>query len=200
MSSRTRDQLVYGLVWLACFAPIPWLVWRLLSGDLGANPIEALIRQLGVWGLRFLLIGLAITPVARLLRQPRLIRFRRTVGLFAFAYVLLHWCTYVGVDQFFDWAAVIKDIYKRPFITIGMTAFVLLIPLAVTSTNAAIRRLGPINWRRLHRLIYVIAPLGVLHYYMLVKADHRPPLIYAGILAVLLGWRVWESLRKRAGH
>jgi sulfoxide reductase heme-binding subunit YedZ len=200
MSSRTRDQLVYGLVWLACFAPIPWLVWRLLSGDLGANPIEALIRQLGVWGLRFLLIGLAITPVARLLRQPRLIRFRRTVGLFAFAYVLLHWCTYVGVDQFFDWAAVIKDIYKRPFITIGMTAFVLLIPLAVTSTNAAIRRLGPINWRRLHRLIYVIAPLGVLHYYMLVKADHRPPLIYAGLLAVLLGWRVWESLRKRAGH
>jgi sulfoxide reductase heme-binding subunit YedZ len=200
MSSRTRDQLVYGLVWLACFAPIPWLVWRLLSGDLGANPIEALIRQLGVWGLRFLLIGLAITPVARLLRQPRLIRFRRTVGLFAFAYVLLHWCTYVGVDQFFDWAAVIKDIYKRPFITIGMTAFVLLIPLAVTSTNAAIRRLGPINWRRLHRLIYVIAPLGVLHYYMLVKADHRPPLIYAGILAVLLGWRVWESLRKRAAR
>jgi len=200
MSSRTRDQLVYGLVWLACFAPIPWLVWRLLSGDLGANPIEALIRQLGVWGLRFLLIGLAITPVARLLRQPRLIRFRRTVGLFAFAYVLLHWCTYVGVDQFFDWAAVIKDIYQRPFITIGMTAFVLLIPLAVTSTNAAIRRLGPINWRRLHRLIYVIAPLGVLHYYMLVKADHRPPLIYAGLLAVLLGWRVWESLRKRAGH
>ncbi len=200
MSSRTRDQLVYGLVWLACFAPIPWLVWRLLSGDLGANPIEALIRQLGVWGLRFLLIGLAITPVARLLRQPRLIRFRRTVGLFAFAYVLLHWCTYVGVDQFFDWAAVIKDIYKRPFITIGMTAFVLLIPLAVTSTNAAIRRLGPINWRRLHRLIYVIAPLGVLHYYMLVKADHRPPLIYAGLLAVLLGWRVWESLRKRAAR
>ena len=200
MSSKTRDQLVYGLVWLACFAPIPWLVWRLLSGDLGANPIEALIRQLGVWGLRFLLIGLAITPVARLLRQPRLIRFRRTVGLFAFAYVLLHWCTYVGVDQFFDWAAVIKDIYKRPFITIGMTAFVLLIPLAVTSTNAAIRRLGPIKWRRLHRLIYVIAPLGVLHYYMLVKADHRPPLIYAGVLAVLLGWRVWEALRSRAGR
>ncbi len=197
MTARTRDQLVYGLVWLACFAPIPWLVWRLLSGDLGANPIEALIRQLGVWGLRFLLIGLAITPVARLLRQPRLIRFRRTVGLFAFAFVLLHWCTYVGVDQFFDWAAVIKDIYKRPFITIGMTAFVLLIPLAVTSTNAAIRKLGPIRWRRLHRLIYVIAPLGVLHYYMLVKADHRPPLIYAAILAVLLAYRLWEWRRKR---
>ena len=199
MVTQSKDRLVYAAVWLACFAPIPWLVWRLLSGDLGANPIEALIRQLGVWGLRFLLIGLAITPLARLLRQPRLIRFRRTVGLFAFAYVLLHWCVYVGVDQFFDWAAVIKDIYKRPFITIGMTAFVLLIPLAVTSTNAAIRKLGPIKWRRLHRLIYVIAPLGVLHYYMLVKADHRPPLIYAGILAVLLGWRLWEAIQKRRG-
>jgi sulfoxide reductase heme-binding subunit YedZ len=197
MQRKTKDRLVYAAVWLACFAPLPWLVWRLLSGDLGANPIEALIRQLGVWGLRFLLISLAITPAARLLRQPRLIRFRRTVGLFAFAYVLLHWCTYVGVDQFFDWAAILKDIYKRPFITIGMTAFVLLIPLAVTSTNAAIRALGPVRWRRLHRLIYVIAPLGVLHYYMLVKADHRPPLIYAGLLAVLLGWRIFEAIRKR---
>ena len=184
MQQKTKDRLIYTAVWLACFVPLPWLVWRLLSGDLGANPIEALIRQLGVWGLRFILVSLAITPAARLLRQPRLIRFRRTVGLFAFAYVLLHWCTYVGVDQFFDWAAILKDIYKRPFITIGMTAFLLLIPLAVTSTNAAIRALGPIRWRRLHRLIYVIAPLGVLHYYMLVKADHRPPLIYAGLLAV----------------
>ncbi len=200
MSSGTKDRLIYGLVWLACFAPLTWLVWRLLSGDLGANPIEALIRQLGVWGLRFILISLAITPAARLLRQPRLIRFRRTVGLFAFAYVLTHWCTYIGVDQFFDWPAILKDIYKRPFITIGMTAFVLLIPLAVTSTNAAIRALGPVRWKRLHRLIYVIAPLGVLHYYMLVKADHRPPLIYAGILAVLLGYRIWEAVRKRAGR
>ncbi|MDB5468846.1 MAG: protein-methionine-sulfoxide reductase heme-binding subunit MsrQ [Caulobacter sp.] len=200
MSPKTKDRLVYTAVWLACFAPIPWLVWRLLGDDLGANPIEALIRQLGVWGLRFVLVSLAITPAARLLRQPRLIRFRRTVGLFAFAYVLLHWCTYVGVDQFFDWAAVLKDIYKRPFITIGMTAFVLLIPLAVTSTNAAIRALGPVRWKRLHRLIYVIAPLGVLHYYMLVKADHRPPLIYAGVLVLLLGYRLVEALRKRAGR
>ena len=196
MPPAARDRLIYTAVWLACFAPLPWLVWRLLSGDLGANPIEALIRQLGVWGLRFILVSLAITPAARLLRRPRLIRFRRTIGLFAFAYVLLHWVTYIGVDQFFDWAAILKDIYKRPFITIGMTAFVLLIPLAVTSTNAAIRALGPVRWRRLHRLIYVIAPLGVLHYYMLVKADHRPPLIYAGLLAVLLGWRVVEAVRK----
>lgn len=197
MSQTTRDRLIYGAVWLACLAPLVWLAWRLLGSELGANPIEALIRQLGVWGLRFILLSLAITPAARLLRQPRLIRFRRTVGLFAFAYVLLHWLTYVGVDQFFDWVAILKDIYKRPFITIGMTGFVLLIPLAVTSTNAAIRALGPIRWRRLHRLIYLIAPLGVLHYYMLVKADHRPPLIYAGVLAVMLGWRVVEAIRRR---
>ncbi|HYE44544.1 MAG TPA: protein-methionine-sulfoxide reductase heme-binding subunit MsrQ [Caulobacter sp.] len=196
MASRSRDTLVYAVVWLACFAPISWLAWRLFSGELGANPIEALIRQLGVWGLRFILISLAITPLARILRRPRLIRFRRTVGLFAFAYVLLHWTSYIGLDQIFDWAAIGKDILKRPFITIGMTAFVLLIPLAVTSTNAAIRRLGPVRWRRLHRLIYLIAPLGVLHYYMLVKADHRPPLIYATVLALLLGWRVWD----RAGR
>ncbi|NBB16361.1 protein-methionine-sulfoxide reductase heme-binding subunit MsrQ [Caulobacter sp. SLTY] len=196
MASKTRDNLVYALVWLACFAPIPWLGWNLFNGDLGANPIEALIRQLGVWGLRFILISLAITPAARILRMPRLIRFRRTVGLFAFAYVLLHWTSYIGLDQIFDWGAIGKDILKRPFITIGMTAFVLLIPLAITSTNAAIRKLGPVRWRRLHRLIYVIAPLGVLHYYMLVKADHRPPLIYAAFLAVLLGWRIWDWARK----
>jgi sulfoxide reductase heme-binding subunit YedZ len=196
MASKTRENLVYALVWLACFAPIPWLAWSLFNGDLGANPIEALIRQLGVWGLRFILLSLAITPAARILRMPRLIRFRRTVGLFAFAYVLLHWTSYIGLDQIFDWGAIGKDILKRPFITIGMTSFVLLIPLAVTSTNAAIRKLGPVRWRRLHRLIYVIAPLGVLHYYMLVKADHRPPLIYAAILAVLLGWRIWGWARK----
>jgi sulfoxide reductase heme-binding subunit YedZ len=190
-------DLVYAAVWLACLAPLGWLGWRLLSGDLGANPIESLIRQLGVWGLRLLLVGLAITPAARLLRQPRLIRFRRTIGLFAFAYVLLHLSTYVGVDQFFDWQAIGKDILKRPYITIGMLGFLLLVPLAATSTNAAIRRLGPVRWRRLHRLIYLIAPLGVLHYYLLVKADTRPPLIYAAILAVLLGWRVWEAFGRR---
>lgn len=193
----SRPDLVYAAVWLACLAPLGWLGWRLLSGDLGANPIETLVRQLGVWGLRLLLVGLALTPAARLLRQPRLIRFRRTIGLFAFAYVLLHLSTYVGVDQFFDWQAIGKDILKRPYITIGMLGFLLLVPLAATSTNAAIRRLGPVRWRRLHRLIYLIAPLGVLHYYLLVKADTRPPLIYAAILAVLLGWRVWEAFRRR---
>jgi sulfoxide reductase heme-binding subunit YedZ len=198
MDRKTLDRIVYAVVWLACLAPLLWLVWRGFNNDLGANPIDKLIRELGVWGLRLLIVGLAITPAARILRQPRLIRFRRTVGLFAFTYVLLHLANYVVTDQWFDWAAIGKDILKRPFITIGMLGFVLLVPLAVTSTNWALRKLGPVRWRKLHRLTYVIAPLGVVHYYMLVKADHQPPLIYGAIVAALLGWRVWDGVRKRA--
>ena len=197
MDRRALDRLVYGLVWLACLAPLLWLAWRGFNNDLGANPIDKLIRELGVWGLRLLIVGLAITPAARLLRQPRLIRFRRTIGLFAFAYVLLHLLNYVVTDQWFDWAAIGKDILKRPFITVGMLAFVLLVPLAVTSTSWALRKLGPVRWRKLHRLTYLIVPLGVIHYLMLVKADHQPPLIYGGIVALLLGWRVWDWARKR---
>ncbi|HRD46398.1 MAG TPA: protein-methionine-sulfoxide reductase heme-binding subunit MsrQ [Caulobacter sp.] len=197
MDRLLRGRAAYGVVWLACFAPIVWLAWRVFAGELGANPIETLIRQLGVWGLRLLIVGLAITPAARIFRMPVLIRFRRTVGVFAFSYLLLHLLNYVVTDQWFDWAAIGKDILKRPFITVGMIAFVLLVPLAATSTNRALRKLGPGRWRQLHRLTYLIVPLGVLHYYMLVKADHRPPLIYAGIVAALLGWRLWEAARKR---
>jgi sulfoxide reductase heme-binding subunit YedZ len=196
MDRRTVDRIVYAAVWLACLAPLLWLGWRGWSGELGANPIETVIRQLGVWGLRLLIVGLGITPAARLLRRPRLIRFRRTVGLFAFSYIVLHLSTYIGVDQFFDWTAIGKDIVKRPYITIGMAAFLLLLPLAATSFNGAVRRLGPARWRQLHRLIYLIVPMGVVHYYLLVKADHRPPLIYGGIVAVLLGWRVVAAARR----
>ena len=195
--SKTQDNLVYAAVWLACLAPLVWLAWRGFSGDLGANPIEALIRQIGVWGLRLLLVGLAITPAARILKMPRLVRFRRTIGLFAFSYICLHLLTYIGVDLFFDWGQLWKDILKRPFITLGMAGFVLLVPLAVTSTNGWVVRLGRATWQRLHWLIYLIVPLGVAHYYLLVKADHRPPLVYAAILAVLLGWRVWDAWRRR---
>ncbi|WP_369058971.1 protein-methionine-sulfoxide reductase heme-binding subunit MsrQ [Caulobacter sp. 73W] len=195
MDRQTRDRIVYWAVWLACLAPFVWLAAQAVLGELGANPIERLIRQLGVWGLRLLIVGLAITPLARLLRKPRLIRFRRTIGLFAFAYVSTHLLTYIGVDQYFDFAAVWRDILKRPFITLGMLAFVLLVPLAVTSTNGMIRRMGPRAWRRLHWLIYAIVPLGVVHYYLLVKADHRPPLVYGAIVLVLLGWRVVARLR-----
>ena len=197
MDRKALDRVVYGLVWLACLAPLLWLAWRGISNELGANPIDRLIRELGVWGLRLLIVGLAITPAARILKQPRLIRFRRTIGLFAFAYVLLHLTNYVVTDQWFDWAAIGKDILKRPFITVGMAAFALLVPLAATSTNWALRRLGPVRWRRLHRLTYLIVPLGVIHYYMLVKADLQPPLIYGAIVAVLLGWRSWAWARKR---
>jgi sulfoxide reductase heme-binding subunit YedZ len=195
--SKTQDNLVYAAVWLACLAPLVWLAWRGFSGDLGANPIEALIRQIGVWGLRLLLVGLAITPAARILKKPRLVRFRRTIGLFAFSYICLHLLTYIGVDLFFDWGQLWKDILKRPFITLGMAGFVLLVPLAVTSTNGWVVRLGRATWQRLHWLIYLIVPLGVAHYYLLVKADRRPPLVYAAILAVLLGWRVWDAWRRR---
>jgi sulfoxide reductase heme-binding subunit YedZ len=193
--SKLQDNLVYAAVWLACLAPLLWLAWQGVHGHLGANPIERMIRQLGVWGLRLLIVGLAITPAARILKQPRLIRFRRTVGLFAFSYILLHLSTYVGVDQFFDWRAIGKDILKRPYITLGMTAFVLLIPLAVTSTNGMIKRLGRRVWEKIHWLIYVIVPLGVVHYYLLVKADHRPPLVYGALVLALLGWRVWARAR-----
>ena len=196
--SKLQDNLVYGLVWLACLAPLIWLAWRGFSGDLGANPIETLIRQLGVWGLRLLLAGLAITPLARILRMPRLVRFRRTVGLFAFSYIVLHLFSYVGVDLFFDFGQLWKDILKRPFITLGMGAFLLLIPLAVTSTNGWVIRMGRAAWQRLHWLIYLIVPLGVAHYYLLVKADHRPPLIYAAVFLVLMSWRVWDRLARRA--
>jgi len=194
--SKLQDNLVYGLVWLACFAPLVWLAWKGFNGDLGANPIEKLIRQLGVWGLRLLLVGLAITPAARILKMPRLVRFRRTVGLFAFSYIVLHLSAYVGVDLFFDFDQLWKDILKRPFITLGMGAFVLLIPLAVTSTNGWIIRMGRAAWQRLHWLIYLIVPLGVAHYYLLVKADHRPPLIYAANVAALMGWRIWDRVRR----
>lgn len=197
MNRKTVDALVIWAVSLACLAPVVWLAWRGYQGDLGANPIEKIIRNLGVWGLRLLIVGLTITPLARLLRQPRLIRLRRPIGLFAFGYIVLHLSTYIGVDQYFDWAAIWKDILKRPFITIGMAAFVLLIPMAATSFNAAIRWLGPQRWRGLHRLIYLIVPMGVVHYYLLVKADHRPPLIYGAIVLLLLGWRPVVGLRVR---
>jgi sulfoxide reductase heme-binding subunit YedZ len=190
------DRGIYTLVWLALFAPIVLLAYGAVTNDLGPNPVERLIRQLGVWGLRFLILGLAITPAARLLKQPRLIRYRRTVGLFAFSYIVLHLFSYAVIDHRLDWPTIGKDIVKRPYITIGMAAFTLLIPLAATSTNAMIRKLGPVRWGRLHSLIYVIVPAGVVHYFLLVKADRTSPLVYGGLVAILLGWRVWQWSRK----
>jgi sulfoxide reductase heme-binding subunit YedZ len=183
------------LVFALCLLPLAWVVERALTDQLGANPIEAATRFLGEWGLRFLLLSLAVTPLRQLLQWPTVMRFRRMIGLFGFAYVGLHLTSYVALDQFFDLAAIWADIVKRTYITLGMAAFLLLVPLAVTSTAGWVKRLGALRWQRLHRLVYPAAVLAVAHYYMLVKADIREPLLYAAILAALLGWRVWRRWR-----
>ena len=193
-----RDRLISLVIWVACLSPLGFFVFGAFTDSLTANPIQYVLRQLGVWALRFLAVTLAISPAAKLLRQPWLIRYRRRIGLFAFAYVCLHLTTYVAIDQAFDWRTIGKDIAKRPYITIGMAAFALLIPLAITSADGLRRKLGPRRWKRLHQLIYLIAPMGVVHYYLLVKADHRPPLIYGAIILALLGYRLVRALIEKA--
>ena len=202
MTDKWKDRLVSLAVWIACAAPLLWFVVQAFTGDLGANPIEYVLNQLGVWALRFIVITLAMGPVSKLLRAPVLIRYRRRVGLWAFAYVCLHLSTYIGLDEVFDWPTIGKDIAKRPYITIGMAAFTLLIPLAVTSADKLRRRLGPRRWKRLHQLIYLIAPMGAVHYFLLVKANHRPPLVYGAIIAVLLAWHAlnWMGDQKKAAE
>ncbi len=183
------------VLFVACLAPAMALVWRALHGELGANPIEFVTHATGDWTLRFLLLTLTITPARRLLGMPRLIRFRRMLGLFAFFYGSLHALTYFWLDQFFDINSILKDVAKRPFITAGFTAFILLVPLAVTSTAGWIRRLGGKGWQRLHSLIYVSVLAGVIHYYWLVKSDVRRPLLYVGIALLLLSYRGIHALR-----
>jgi sulfoxide reductase heme-binding subunit YedZ len=186
-------------LFLICLVPFASLVWRALHSDLGANPVEFVQHATGDWTLRFLLFTLSITPLRKLLNLPDLIRFRRMLGLFAFFYVCLHFLTYIGPDQSFDLGAMWKDVQKRRYITVGFTAFVLLIPLAITSTAGWVRRLGGRRWQLLHRAIYVSAVCGVIHYYWLVKSDVRKPLFYGALVAVLLAWRLgnWFLRRKR---
>ena len=187
-------------VFLACLVPMGLLVRKGIESRLGANPIEVITHSTGDWTLIFLCITLAITPLRRVLGIPWLVRYRRMTGLFAFFHGSLHFLTYVWLDKFFDWHAMVKDVYKRPFITAGFTAFVLLLPLAATSTAGMIRRLGGRRWQLLHRLIYASATAGVIHYYWLVKADVRLPLRYAAIVAFLLACRVviYFADRRRA--
>ena len=180
-------------VFVACLLPIVRLLVLGGSGGLGANPIEFITRSTGTWTLVGLLLTLSITPLRRLTGQVALLRYRRMLGLFSFFYGCLHFVTYIWLDQFFDPAAIARDILKRPFITIGFTAFVLLIPLAATSTHAMMRRLGR-RWQQLHRLIYLIALLGVIHYVWLVKKDLTEPLIYGGVLACLLVLRLPQGV------
>lgn len=172
-------------VFTLCLLPLAGLSFALLTDRLGANPIEVLTRDTGEWALRLLLLTLCMTPLRRSTGWAWPLRIRRMLGLFAFFYVCVHLTTYLWLDQFFDWSEILRDIIKRPFITVGMLAFILLIPLAVTSTHAMIKRLGR-HWQRLHQLVYVIPMLGILHFWWLVKADVSEPLIYAVLLTLLL--------------
>ena len=185
------------LVFLLSCVPLLGLIWRGFHNDLTANPVEFLQHQTGDWTLRFLIFTLCITPFRKVLNLPELIRFRRMLGLFAFFYVCLHFLTYLGPDQSFNFAGMLKDVVKRPFITVGFAAFVLLIPLAITSTASWVRRLGGKRWQALHRSIYLCAVLGVIHYYWLVKSDVREPLFYGLLVGIVLLWRFTEWLAKR---
>lgn len=204
---RATRWIAKPLVFLLCLMPVVWLLAGVadLAGfahwpaaALGANPVEKIQDTLGIWGLRLLLTTLAVTPLRELLGWPRLLLFRRMLGLFAFFYVSMHFLWYLFVDQGLDWRLWIEDIAKRPFITVGFTALLLLIPLAVTSTKRAMRRMGR-RWQRLHRLVYPAAILGCTHFYWQVKADIREPLIYILALTVLLGWRLYRY-RRRTGR
>jgi methionine sulfoxide reductase heme-binding subunit len=177
-------------VWALCLAPFLRLAWRIWHQDVTPNPIEFITHFTGDWALRLVVATLAITPLRKLLHVPELIRFRRLIGLFAFFYACLHFTTYVWLDHSFDMPAILKDVAKRPYVTAGFTAFVLMIPLAVTSTTGWIRRLGGKRWQSLHRLIYVTAIAAVVHYYWLVKSDIRLPVLYGGLVALELGYRL----------
>ncbi|MBI3668388.1 MAG: sulfoxide reductase heme-binding subunit YedZ [Acidobacteria bacterium] len=198
MKSILTAKWIKVPVFLLCLVPLGLLLWRGLHHGLGANPIEFITHATGDWTIRFVVITLSITPARKLLGQPHLIRFRRMLGLFAFFYGCLHFTTYIWLDKFFDVAEMIKDVEKRRFITVGFTGFVLLIPLAVTSTAGWIRRLGGWRWQMLHRLIYLTAIAGVVHYYWLVKSDVRKPLQYGGMVALLLAYRAaaWVSEKR----
>lgn len=191
------------LVFALCLGPLAWLLWQVFSGGLapagglGANPIEAINRFLGDWALRFLLVTLAMTPLSGVIGRPTPIRFRRMLGLFAFAYAIMHISSYVGLDQRFDWGDIWGDIVKRNYITVGMATFLILVTLAATSTKGMIRRLGGARWVKLHRLVYAAGIAGVFHFTMMVKADLREPMAYAAVLAVVLGYRVVRRKKRR---
>ena len=196
--AQSLRRLIKPAAFLAALLPFARLVLRGVGGELGANPIEAVTHETGLWALRFLLITLAITPLRHLSSWHSIISFRRMLGLFGFFYASVHFATYLVLDQFFDLAYIVEDVAKRPYITVGFAAFVLLVPLAVTSTTAMIRLLGGRRWRLLHRLIYVSAASAVVHYLWLVKADTLRPVAYGTILAALLGFRAWHAFSARA--
>ena len=195
MTVRTRVALKV-VVWAVALAPLAGLLYGFWRDDLTVNPIEYVTRELGETALRLLLASLALTPLRILFGLSWPVTLRRLMGLFAFFYVCLHFGVWIVLDHFFDWHTMIDDVVKRPWITVGVTALLLLVPLAATSTTGMIRRLGGATWRRLHRLVYVAAVLGVLHYVWLAKKVLIQPWVYAAILAVLLGIRVGDAIRR----
>ena len=207
-SNPTRLVIAKALVHALALTPLAILawqfyeVWKTGSDVLGADPVAEIEHRTGLWALRFLLITLAITPLRQMTGQPVLIRFRRMLGLYAFFYACLHLAAYLGLDLRGYWTQIFEEIVKRPYITVGFAAWLLLVPLAITSTKGWIKRLGR-NWARLHTLVYAIGVLVILHFWWLVKSDIREPLLYASILALLLGWRGWKWFsrrRKAAAH
>ena len=196
----TSRQIEWGLkpaVFLLALVPFALLTFDAFADRLGANPVDTITRETGQWTLRFLLITLAVTPLRRLTGWNPVVRFRRMLGLFAFFYLCMHFMTFAGIDHFFVWRDIVEDVFKRPYITVGFTSFLLLIPLAITSTNAMQRRLGGKKWKRLHQLVYVAATGGVLHFLWLVKSDTREPLIYLSVLTLLLILRLPAAARWR---
>ena len=200
MRSWLLHPLAKPLVFVLCLLPLAWLVYGAVADQLGANPAEALIRGLGDWSLRFLCLALAVTPVRIHTRTPQLARYRRMLGLFCFFYVCLHLLAYGWLDMGLDVADIGRDILKRPFILVGFTAWLLLLPLALTSTNGAVRRLGGKAWRNLHRLVYVVAPLALLHFFWMRagKQDFAEVAVYAVILGVLLFDRLSRHFKPKA--
>lgn len=190
-------QTVKPLVFITCLIPFGALVYRLLAGTGLADPVEEVTAVTGEWGLRFLLITLAVTPLRRITGIQGLMKFRRMLGLFCFFYVCLHFLTYLVLDQFFNWPEIIRDITERKYIVVGFSAWILLIPLAVTSTQNMQKRLGGVRWKKLHSLVYLIAMLAILHFLWLVKTDITEPLVYAVVLGLLLVMRLFF---KRGKH
>jgi sulfoxide reductase heme-binding subunit YedZ len=189
--------VVKPILFVLCLGPLTWLLWDGVTDNLGANPVETVRRYTGYWTLRFLLITLAVTPLRRLSGWNAIIRLRRMLGLFTFFYACLHFVSYIWLDQFFMWDAIIEDVFDRPFITMGYASFLLLIPLALTSTNGMVKRLGARRWQRLHQSVYVIGIAGVIHFFWLVKSDISRPVMYGAWLAVLLGYRLVWIVHKR---
>lgn len=197
MRALLTSKWTKAAVFCLCLIPLGALVWRGFHNGLGANPVEFIQLTTGRWTLRFLVFTLSITPFRKLLNLPDLIRFRRMLGLFAFSYLCIHFLTYLVLDQSLDPSAIWKDVAKRPFITVGFLGFLLLLPLAITSTAGWIRRLGGKRWQTLHRAIYFAAVCGVIHYYWKVKSDVRMPLFYGALVGILLLWRLGDWFFKR---